>query len=545
MTGSNSPKWLSQRDFFKLGSVVSLALLLAACSPAPTPPPTAAPTATPIPLPTATLRPTATPTAAPTATPEPTKTPTPEPTIPLGGVSVNYPRQMLVIRAYEKFKLGDAVDSKQLKFEVRQNLNDPNKTPIVFGRDPKTNEIILATRLDQQTKELKWNVAGLRDLADAVGIRIGTNLSSPFHSSSKIAAHDRIVLQEFNHATIDHFFMVVMAPESGTFNFSGAEKAIALAKANGMTVGSEPLLYGGTDCEKTFLKKYWDLAEQSGFRKAIQKLTYDQVKLMEDNPEQGNRLIETIIDGLPDPQMREQMKTARKEVRNYVVDYVKAVVGRFRGKVDIWKVVNEFDINPKWNPTDTIDPYFWMIGPDYPDIAFQAVRETDPNAYTMFSSLNIGEPGTPLQRQWSIGITAPVIERLKQKGLINAVGDQGHEDASQPFDWKERLAYEQKIYGIDIIITERDVDLRNLSGDVSQRYERQAELYAASFQAALDAGVKYFTFWECFGDSDSWLERVPGIGSPNADPTLFYDDGTPKPAYFAVRQVLLERLARK
>jgi hypothetical protein len=505
------------------------------------------PTDTP-PLPTSTNTPVPpTPTIPSTPTSEPTSTPTPEPTIPLEGVSgLHYPNAAMIEEAYSKFQLENPVAAEQLKFEVRPNLNDPERSPIVFARDPVTNEIILATRMNQQTKEPEWHVAGLRDLADADGLRIGTNLSSPFFSSSKISAHDKIVLQEFNHATLDQFSMFELLSKTGdSLNTAGVLKAIELARANGMTIESGSLLYGKNDLgpddqhNTPHLKKYYNLAKQSGFLEAIKKVDYHEYRALVDNPEQGDKLIERIIDGLPDPQMREEMREARKELREFIKNYIKLVVTTFKGKVDVWKVINELDINPMADPPDL---YIWLI-PDYPDIAFQAVREAYPNAYTELSPLDVGiEPGVPLTETWSIGITAPVVERLR--GLINAVADMGHEQLPSrlPFSWQERLTYQKKIYGVDIIITERDVDLRNLSGDANQRYEQQAEKYRESIGAALDAGVKYIILWECFGDGDSWLERVPGIGNPNADPTLFYDDGTPKPAYFAIKAELQGRI---
>jgi len=171
-------EWQKRISALKLGIAVALALVLAACSPAPTatppPTPTAAPTATPTPLPTATLRPTATPTAAPMAT----RTPTPKPTIPLAGLQgVPYPEESLVRAGLEKLGLtAQGLGAGNLIYEQRPNLNDPNKTPIVFARDPATKEIVLATRINQQTKELQWHVAGLRDLADVQGVKIGVIL---------------------------------------------------------------------------------------------------------------------------------------------------------------------------------------------------------------------------------------------------------------------------------------------------------------------------------------------------------------------------------
>ena len=443
-----------------------------------------------------------------------------------------YPDESLVRAGLEKFGLASqGLGAGNLIYEQRPNLNDPNKTPIVFARDPVTKEVVLATRLNQQTKELEWHVAGLRDLADAVGMRIGTNLSSPYFSSSKIAAHDKIVLEEFNHAIIDQFAMHQMAP-TGQFNFAAAEKVINLAKANGMAVGPGSLLYGYSDIEYTFLKKYWQLAERSGFKAAINNLSWDEVRNMNADPVYGQKRLESLIDSLPDPETRKELRQARAELRDYIIDYVKTIVGKFKGQVNIWIVVNEFDINPQ----STWDPYFWLVGPDYPDLAFQAAREADPTAILITNQQSRQYD----EQDWAYSILSPVVERLKQKGLIDGVGEMGHEKGSQPFAW-ERLFTLLKKYGLEILITERDFDLRDVPGSDKERFELQARKIAESLRSAMKNGVRLYTFWECFGDSDSWLERHAD-GDTRADPTLFDDNGNPKPAYFAVKKVLEEKI---
>jgi len=165
------PRQLSRRDFLKLSGVASLSWLLSACSPTPAPTPTAPLTSTHTPLPTNTPTLAITPTAVPTGTP----TPTPKPTIPLQGVL--YPDESLIRDGFKKFGLtSQRVGPMDLIYEQRPNLNATNKTPIVFARDPATKTIILATRSDLTMKGLRWYVAGLRDLADAIGIKVGTSV---------------------------------------------------------------------------------------------------------------------------------------------------------------------------------------------------------------------------------------------------------------------------------------------------------------------------------------------------------------------------------
>ena len=443
--------------------------------------------------------------------------------------------QEMVQEAYEFYSLGDPVPPTNLRFEFKPNLSNPDQPAIVFARDPETGEIILATRFNLETQEQEWHVAKLRDLADAVGMRIGTNLSSPWFDQATIARHDEIVKDNFNHAIVDHFFMSeimqepdIFHPEATRFNFEKARRVIDLAKANGMTVEASPIIYGESDFKESWslLKKYWELAKQSGFTDAIKNnVSWDEARRMRTDPEYGNQLLENLVDSLPDPEKREELREVRRRLREFIAYYVQRVVGEFQGEVNIWRLANEFDMNPQslW------DPYFWLVGPDYPDLIFQAAREADPNAKLIINPAPGYEPGDP----YFFDMTVPVIQRLKQKGIIDGVGDQGHEYASQPFNWKRRL---DRDWGVEVLITERDVNLENVPGTQEERFELQAEIYAYSLREALSHNVKFFTLWESYGDDeDNWFERM--VGEQNADPTIF-DDYQPKSAYFVLKAEL-------
>lgn len=91
-------------------------------------------------------------------------------------------------------------------------------------------------------------------------------------------------------------------------------------------------------------------------------------------------------------------------------------------------------------------------------------------------------------------------------------------------------------YGVPVLVTEFDVDLQNVTGSQDDRYALQAQVYKDMLTAALNSGVcKSFNVWG-IGDKNSWL--IKNKGETNAAPTM-YDDGlNPKPAYYAIRDVL-------
>jgi endo-1,4-beta-xylanase len=93
-------------------------------------------------------------------------------------------------------------------------------------------------------------------------------------------------------------------------------------------------------------------------------------------------------------------------------------------------------------------------------------------------------------------------------------------------------------YGVPVYVTEIVVNLRNLEGPDEERFQRQAELYRLIIEAALETEkCEQLTFWGV-GDKYSFAEQKEFQGVPNADTTLLDDNLQPKPAYFAVRDVL-------
>ena len=95
-------------------------------------------------------------------------------------------------------------------------------------------------------------------------------------------------------------------------------------------------------------------------------------------------------------------------------------------------------------------------------------------------------------------------------------------------------------YGIPIDITSMDVDLRNVKGTDSEREQVQADIYKKMLLACLESKVcQSFSVWG-IGDKYSWLEYPPSASyiSLNAAPTPFDDDLNPKPAYYAMLDVL-------
>lgn len=228
-------------------------------------------------------------------------------------------------------------------------------------------------------------------------------------------------------------------------------------------------------------------------------------------------------------------------------EHIFTVVGRYKGRIKGWDVVNEALADNGQLSKDS--RWLKIIGPDYIEKAFQYAHEADPKAELYYNDYSI-EVGSK-----HAGALA-LIRKLKAKGIpIHAVGMQGHYN----LDWPTNADLEAAIIdfaklGVKVMITELDVDVlpsawevgnaditkniklqekfnpypNGLPTDVGLRLaNRYAELFRI-FLKHRDA-ISRVTLWGV-DDGDSWLNDWPVAGRTSY-PLLFDRAGKPKPAF--------------
>lgn len=230
---------------------------------------------------------------------------------------------------------------------------------------------------------------------------------------------------------------------------------------------------------------------------------------------------------------------------------VAEVVGRYKGRVDIYDVVNEplETFGPGWDTGNSLvsrSNFFYLaLGERYIDRAFRAVHRTDPRA-KLFLNETVWNPtiGDPKADAF-----LALVERLKRRGVpVDGVGLQTHgmfglTPPSFPGSTASFRRYITALgrLGVKVEITELDVALP-LIRDVADPLAEQANVYRRVVDACAEArpctGV---TTWN-IRDSDTWLDTF-SFTSGNAPnlPLLLDGEGNPKPAYQAVKQSLLRR----
>lgn len=232
-------------------------------------------------------------------------------------------------------------------------------------------------------------------------------------------------------------------------------------------------------------------------------------------------------------------------------DHIMTVVGRYKGRIQSWDVVNE-----ALNEDGTLRNSNWrkIIGDDYIAKAFQYAHEADPKAELNYNDYNLENEA---KRNGALAL----VKQLKDQGIpITAVGLQGHDNMEWPtLQQQDDTIAAFKALGVKVCISELDVDVLPAAGraptaDVSATaaatvnsnpyvnglpdavQQALAKRYADLFGVYLKyAGtVTRVTLWGVT-DGDSWKNDFPVRGRTNY-PLLFDREGKPKPAVDAIIQ---------
>ncbi|KEO73779.1 endo-1,4-beta-xylanase [Anditalea andensis] len=223
--------------------------------------------------------------------------------------------------------------------------------------------------------------------------------------------------------------------------------------------------------------------------------------------------------------------------------HIKTVVGRYKGQVKGWDVVNEAILDDgSWRQSK----FYEILGEDFMKLAFQYAHEADPEAELYYNDYSMANPG---KRNGVVNM----VKKLQDQGVkIDGIGMQGHVGLEYPtieaFE-KSILAFSD--LGVTVMITELDLSVlpspkRDMGAEVSTNVAYQKSLnpyteglpdsvqnqfderYLAFFKLFLDHHDKIsrVTLWG-INDGDSWKNGWPVRGRTDY-PLLFNRDNTPK-----------------
>lgn len=329
---------------------------------------------------------------------------------------------------------------------------------------------------------------------------IGTAMNVP-QVMGKEAGTKEFVAGQFNSLTAENCMKWErIHPMPAVYNFTPADSTVAFAMQNGMFMIGHTLVW--------------------------HQQTPDWV----------------FSDSLGNPLTRDSLLARMK-------DHIYTVVGRYKGQVKGWDVLNEALADD-----GSMRKTKWMeiIGEDYIQKAFEFANEADPDAELYYNDYNIE---TPAKRDSAVTL----IRSLLAKGVkIDGVGIQGHYHMDFPEMNDIDVAITQfGELGVKVMFTEVDINVLprpdNLSGaDISKNFDLQqqmnpypesltdsaqqalAQRYADIFRIFVKHSdrVSRVTFWGVH-DGQSWLNNWPVRGRTNY-PLLFDRNLRPKPAFYSV-----------
>ena len=226
-------------------------------------------------------------------------------------------------------------------------------------------------------------------------------------------------------------------------------------------------------------------------------------------------------------------------------EHIATLVGRYRGRVHAWDVVNEgVDEGNGWRQSQ----WFRIIGDDYMERAFRLANAADPSATLLYNDYNMHNPD---KREFLVDVIRDYLDR----GVpIHGVGLQGHVGLDYPDmeEWERSIATYAEM-GLEVHISELEVDVLpspyQMSAEISNRFQyspendpwpdglpddvqqQLADRYEQLFRILLRYrdNVRRVTFWGLH-DGISWKNDFP-IGGRTNYPLLFDRNLETKPAY--------------
>ena len=323
----------------------------------------------------------------------------------------------------------------------------------------------------------------------------------------------QIVKKEFNTITPENCMKAESVnPAPGVYDFKAADEFVAFGKENNMFIVGHTLIWHNQT-------PAWFFTNEKG---------------ESNNPEE----------------QKERLRT-----------HIKAVAGRYAGKVHAWDVVNEvIDNDGSYRPTTWVNSI--GDGDEMVKLAFKYASEYAPDTELYYNDFNAWRP------EKRDGIVR-MVKMLKEAGIrIDGVGIQAHWGLNFPKNKYIQEAIDAyAALGIKVMITELDVDVLPLTkeGQIIGRSMMESQFQLEEFETFLDPyknglpksveqdlANRYKELFEIFVKNRDKIDRVTlwgihdGMSWKNDYPipnrtnyTLLYNrDMQPKLA----RQVILESI---
>lgn len=306
-------------------------------------------------------------------------------------------------------------------------------------------------------------------------------------------AATHVVKKHFNSIVAENCMKSeVIHPEENRYDFTSADSLVAFGESNGMAIIGHCLIWH-SQCAPWFCVD-----------------------------DKGNLVAPEVL--------KQRMK-----------DHIQTIVGRYKGRIKGWDVVNEAIVE---DGSYRKSPFYEILGEEFIPLAFLYAHEADPEAELYLNDYGMNVAG---RRDAYVKI----IKDLQERGLrIDAIGMQGH----MGMDYPEFNQFEESLLafagtGIKVMITEWDMSAlptvkqtanisdtvafkkamnpypEALPDSVSQVWNERMKSFFNLFLKHADK-ISRVTAWGV-SDGDSWKNDFPVKGRKEY-PLLFDRNHEPK-----------------
>lgn len=228
-------------------------------------------------------------------------------------------------------------------------------------------------------------------------------------------------------------------------------------------------------------------------------------------------------------------RATKEELLMNMEDHIKTVVGRYKGKVYAWDVVNEA-VSDGYGEYLRNTAYLEIIGEEYLEMAFIWAHEADPDALLFYNDYGMENP---YKRERVLRLLKSLLEKDVP---IHGVGIQGHYNIFSPSvkDIEDTIDSFAAL-GLQVHITELDISIyayhesdTRFASFPEDREKLQIHRYTEIFNMLRrrKEHVTSVTFWG-LSDDLSWLNNFPVRGRKNW-PLLFDQYKIPKESYNSI-----------
>jgi len=232
------------------------------------------------------------------------------------------------------------------------------------------------------------------------------------------------------------------------------------------------------------------------------------------------------------PTWIENFSGTNAEFETLIENYIKEVVGRYKGRIASWDVVNEAFEDGSGHPLRN-SVFRQKLGPDYIAKAFQWAREADPDVLLFYNDYSLASNGTKLTA------VLDLVDDLKDRNMpIDGVGFQMHVS----YDWPSISAIQaatSKVISRKLQIHYSELDIRinpnetetEYNAVLAQRHVNRINEIVTLYRTVPDEYRFGITNWGV-KDDDTWLRDF--WDNQNEWPLLYDDNFQPKEAHQSI-----------